>query len=375
MVRNGLYGSGEVRRQRWRCVSPDGAKHNFAGVVVRTVLTEPSTCETCEQHVETHQGPGVASRYRFPVFETALALVRVGRGMTYSEAARRAKVRTARGAAPTAQLVGNWIEVFGPVIAEQFRETSWPETVVLDSTALHANQADGGAGVVFSLHAAYGYDPGSTRGRLVALHAAPGAASQATWRQFLRSLPGQPRLVVTDQDAATIGAVRSAFPSSTIRLCRWHLKRNLSQAINPIIGKDRAHPLAVAAETAFDDQTGWTAFKELVATLDRPVLDRWVKGREQLLSTEFAATDLPDHWGNGSVEQVLNLVRGRLARRAFCFRNAERTNRMLELVRIHLNREDDAGRYATAIRQHLTTNGRPSHQLTIKDPAGAPSLR
>lgn len=67
---------------------------------MRTVLEEPGTCESCEQHVARHQRPGVAALYRYPVTEVALALVRVGRGMSYTEAARRCRIRQA----PEAQI-------------------------------------------------------------------------------------------------------------------------------------------------------------------------------------------------------------------------------------------------------------------------------
>lgn len=42
---------------------------------------------------------------------------------------------------------------------------------------------------------------------------------------------------------------------------------------------------------------------------------------------------------------------------AFCYPNAERTSRMLELVRLVLNRADDPTAYAAAIRVHLDANG------------------
>ena len=62
--------------------------------------------------------------------------------------------------------------------------------------------------------------------------------------------------------------------------------------------------------------------------------------------------------------------------RAFCYRNAERTNRLLELVRLRLNRCDDPLVYARAIREHLDANGgKLGKQGTIRDPAGQPSLR
>lgn len=142
----------------------------------------------------------------------------------------------------------------------------------------------------------------------------------------------------------------------------------------PDLNVARVPLLAVAEGTALDTAGGWAAFKDLVVAEARPVLDRWVAGRCQLLTAEFAAGDLPEVWSNGAVEQALQRIEEIVGRRAFCFRNAERTNRLLELVRLHLNRADDTGRYATAIRRHLATAGSTTPQLSIRD-RGVPSLR
>lgn len=62
--------------------------------------------------------------------------------------------------------------------------------------------------------------------------------------------------------------------------------------------------------------------------------------------------------------------------RTFCYRNAERPNRMLELVRLRLNRHDDLVVYARLLREHLDTNGgRLGRQGMVRDPDGQPSLR
>jgi hypothetical protein len=61
-------------------------------------------------------------------------------------------------------------------------------------------------------------------------------------------------------------------------------------------------------------------------------------------------------------EAAIREVRDVLERRAFCFRNAERTNRLLELVRLRLNKVDDAGHYAAKIRQYLDAGGRLTPQ-------------
>ena len=72
---------------------------------------------------------------------------------------------------------------------------------------------------------------------------------------------------------------------------------------------------------------------------------------------------------------MLNAIKGTIARRAFCYRNAERTNRLLELVRLAQNRTDDLELYAADIRRHLFEGGALDRQLQIRDPRGRPSLR
>ena len=59
----------------------------------------------------------------------------VGQGVSYTETADRIRVRNRRQRFEAgAQLVANWTEVLSPVVAAQFAETEWPETVVLDAT-------------------------------------------------------------------------------------------------------------------------------------------------------------------------------------------------------------------------------------------------
>ena len=76
-----------------------------------------STCESCENEVAAHQGhecrDGTGSRSHI----AASALVMVGQGVSYMEAADRVRARNSRGRFEHgAQLVANWVEVLGPVV-------------------------------------------------------------------------------------------------------------------------------------------------------------------------------------------------------------------------------------------------------------------
>jgi len=59
--------------------------------MARMVLDHDESCEVCEQTLSPYQGPAVAHRYEYPVRDVAIALVRVGRGMSYTEAAARSR--------------------------------------------------------------------------------------------------------------------------------------------------------------------------------------------------------------------------------------------------------------------------------------------
>lgn len=62
--------------------------------------------------------------------------------------------------------------------------------------------------------------------------------------------------------------------------------------------------------------------------------------------------------------------------RAFFCRNAERTNRLVEFVRLRLTMRDDRGRYALAIRQHSAANGGClGAQGLVRDKKGRHPLR
>lgn len=251
----------------------------------------------------------------------------------------------------------------------------------MDSTPLWANTPGGGQACAFTVYGAWGYEAGERSERLVALWAQGGRARASTWVTFFRLLAGAPRLVVTDHDTTTIAGAQRAFPGVTIRLCRWHLRRNFTEKIAiPVVGTDLDHPLRTAGSVAFDTAPGWKAFKSIADRLEleppkRKLLDQWIRSRDGLLSVELAVPGLPDHWGNGPVEQALRQVRDQIERRAFCYRNAARMNLLLELIRLRINRHDDVDAYAAAIRTHLQAARTLPRQLTIRDPRGNPSLR
>ena len=58
----------------------------------RTRVTD-ATCVECENHIAPHQGPAAPAEFEYLVREIAGALVDVGRGQTYTDAAKRVRAR------------------------------------------------------------------------------------------------------------------------------------------------------------------------------------------------------------------------------------------------------------------------------------------
>ena len=253
-------------------------------------------------------------------------------------------------------------------------EDTWPETVVLDSAPFWATSPTGHR-VVFHVFVAYGYEQGKHDGRVLQIVAST-RHDAASWRKVLSGKQGQPKLLVSDKDAGLLAGALAAWPTVSWRRCHWHLHQNLDHQLAGYgIRNTPTHPLCALGRHAFSNPTNWTAFRTAVMAHGGVKLLAWVQTVEPDLVAEFRAGPLPRHYSNGAAERILNSVKDTIATRAFCYRNAERTNRMLELVRLRVNHLDAVENYAKDIRRYLEQGGALHPQLQVKDRAGSPSLR
>jgi hypothetical protein len=87
-------------------------------------------CELCERDVHYHEGPHAARHYQFVARGIPEALVTVGAGSSYRDAALVARERAKRlRPGPDGEprfsrhgsLVMDWVEVFAPVVFEPYR--------------------------------------------------------------------------------------------------------------------------------------------------------------------------------------------------------------------------------------------------------------
>lgn len=327
-------------------------------------------CVECDNHVNAHEGPVCGHEYEFLVREVAEALVGVGRGMTYTEAARRAR-RTADAARRDrdpytdlperpdhhGQTVAEWVGEFTTVVAARHADSEWPECLVLDSTRFqYMNTWTGRKRDLFSILAGWGYPAGHEKGRMWKVTAGPLGDGPA-WAEFLASLPGRPRSVVCDKDEAILDGIRRAWGDEVpVHQCEHHLFVNARDALRSdvILYGD---PVSELLKDALKSPAGWAAFRDAVLADTRARnTKRWVKAWDETLTvqTERRAS-LPPHYANGAIEEPLSRIRAAIDHRKFSLRNRARMNLLLELMRLSANRQDNWRVYAEDIRDWLAS--------------------
>ena len=394
---DGQHGPPGHRRQRYRCVPGNGdPPHRFTEQQPREESWSDD-CEHCEREVGIHEGPHAARKYHFVARGIAEALMMVGAGSTYRDAALAARERAKRlPAGPDGELrfsrhgslVMDWVEVFAPVVFEPYRPQAWPESgsLLLDDVPFRVrNPQTGTTRIAFRVFAAMGYQGG--RPKLWQLQAFT-TKSQADWEAFLGSLPGAPQRVVCDNDDGLTNAVAARFPEAELYLCEWHLRHALERLMAKIRIEESQHREAIdgllpEVEAAFTGPSFWAPFAERCHAASIPRLSAWLDDTGQIVEDQFRRTRL--RWKRPAdmplsispLEAFLDPIRAAIRPRAYGLKNRERINRMLMLMQLHANRQDDVNAYVRHIRGCLEVNqGRPSiARRAIVDVGRIASLR
>jgi hypothetical protein len=394
---DGRYGAPEHRRQLYKCVPANGDRpHRFTEPLPREESWNDA-CESRERDVGLHERPHAARRYEFVARGVAEALVMVGAGSTYRDAALVARERARRlRSGPDGEprysrhgsLVMDWVEVFAPVMFEPYRPRAWPTTGSLLLADLPFRVRDPEAGrtrVAFRIFAAVGYERG--RPKLWRLEAFT-TKSQADWEAFLRALPGAPPRVVCDNDSGLTNAVGARFPDAELYLCEWHLRHALERLMGKVRKEQPEHREAVDellpdVEAAFTGPSSWAPFTERCHTAGIPRVSEWLNTTGQIVEDQFKrrgprASRPPDMpLSTSPLDGFTNPIRAAIGPRAYGLKNRERTNRMLMLMQLHANRQDDVKAYVRQIRDWLEANGgRPSiTRRAVVDTGAFASLR
>ena len=394
---DGRYGKPGHRRQLYRCVPGNGDRpHRFTGLLPREEAWRDA-CEACERQVHLHEGPHAARRYQFVARGIAEALVAVGAGASYRQAALVARERARRLRADPetgesrltrhGQLVADWVEVFARVVFEPYRPRGWPEggSLLLDDLPFSVRDpATGRFRIAFRVFCAAGFERGGPK--LWRVEAFPDA-SQANWEAFLGALEGAPPRVVCDNHSGLNGAVRAAFPAAELYLCEWHLRHALERLMAKTRKEPRHRPaidaLLPRLEAAFTGPSFWRPFVRDAHAAEIARLSEWLEGTGRVVEEQFRRrglrgsrpADMP--LTTSPMDGLIAPLRDALHPRRYGLKNRERTNRLLLLMQLHANRQDDVLDYASDIRTWLEANGgRPRvPRRAVIDRGDRPSLR
>ena len=182
--------------------------------------------------------------------------------------------------------------------------------------------------------------------------------------------------------------MRARFPEAELYLCEWHLRHALERLMVSIRGRQPEYGEAIDelladVEAAFTGPSFWAPFLERAHAAAIPRLSEWLDTTGRIVAEQFARrgprstrpTDMP--LSTSPLDAFINPIRASIQPRAYGLNNRERTNRMLMLMQLHANRQDDVRAYARHIREWLEANqGRPAiARRAVADAAGVASLR
>ncbi len=398
---DGSYGRSGHRRQRYKCSPRGGGKpHVFTELLPREESWHGS-CDHCERQVERREGPKAPRHYQFVARGIAEAIAAVGAGATYMHASRVARDRARRfrfdpgtgelRESDHGQLVADWVELFAPVVFEPHRPAAWPAegSLLLDHLPFRVRALDASgrripAGrVAFDVFCAVGYRAGKPR----LWHAeAFASAHPANWSAFLGSLPSEPKRVVCDAHGGMLRAIEGRWPDAELHQCEWHLQHALERLL---VKESRRNPdeeleeLRARAEGALAGPAFWRPFVRAARAAENESLERWIAVNGPTIEAQFAQRPPPSRrpvdmpLTTAALEQLTRPISAALYPRRYALKNRERLNRLLMLLQLNLNGEDDVQAYAKTIRAWLESNGgRPAGgRRAIADPIGSSSLR
>ena len=395
---DGTYGTAGHRRQRYKCSPQAGRPHVFTELLPREESWQ-SSCEHCERALQRREGPKAPRHYQFVARGIAEALQALGTGDSYMHAARVARDRARRfrfdgqtgelRESAHGQLLADWTEVFAPVVFEAHRPTAWPTegSLLLDHLPFRVRALDAGgrripAGrVAFDVFCAVGFYAGRPRLWLAQAFASAGPAN---WSAFLGSLPGHPGRIVCDAHGGMLVAIASRWPQVEVQQCEWHLQHALDRLLAKEIRNDPSAELTELRDVASRALLGpspWQQFVRAARFIENEGLERWIAFNAATIERQFARRTLtlrrPDTpRTTAALEQITRPIVAALYPRRYGLKNRERLNRLLMLLQLHVNGDDDVQAYARTIRRHLELNeGRPLvPRRAIADPAGSPSL-
>ncbi len=362
--------------------------------------------------------PSAANEWDFEARLIADALIAVGSGSSYREAARAMRMAARRHALQTGvPIVSPWggsvmryLDYFGRLVLDHVEHKESPEVLVLDAMPLRqrivkeddpfsSEQAGSGAILV-----AVGYTDQVTHHRrkkrdenddLVEVKplikrrphvwrvAISGGYNRWAWADFLADLPGTPKWIVVDGEAPVRLGIKLRWgdgpDAPVIFSCEGHLQRKfrdraLTQDKLAGIDVSRLWPEWKPGVPAEAQQHGPLFSRDdyrrlLDAVLVFPEdkvknITAWLRAHDETIRRQFDLRDeargLGYVRGNGAAEATITKLGDMLGDRVKVIQNVYRINVMLGLMATHMGNLDDAATYMRIVRDELErTKGRP----------------
>jgi hypothetical protein len=168
--------------------------------------------------------------------------------------------------------------------------------------------------------------------------------------------------------------------------CEWHLQHALDRLLAKEARSDPSGGLCEVreyAESALAGPSSWHRFVRAARATENESLHRWIAVNQGTIETQFARRALSPHRApdmpltTAALDQITRPIVAALYPRRYALRNRERLNRLLTLLQLHVNGDDDVQAYTRAIRLHLEGNGgRPrADRRAVTDPRNSSSFR
>src|SRR5660398_206414 len=398
---DGTYGKPGHRRQRYTCLPGGGGKpHVFTELLPREESWH-SSCEHCERQLERREGPKAPRHYQFVARGIAEALQAVGAGSTYMRASRVTRDR--RGASGAILRPASCASR----VMASCSPTGWRS--LHRSCSSPSDRLPGRRkGRCCSTICPFECEPWTPVGgesplaRWLSMSSAASALSRAspssgsqrrsqapilpTGAPSWARCPAIPERIVCDGHGGMLAAIEARWPKAELHQCEWHLQH----ALDRLLAKEARsnsdgdlHEVREYAESALVGPSSWHRFVRAAKAAENESLDRWIAVNQGTIETQFARRALTPHRAldmpltTAALDQITRPISAALYPRRYALKNRERLNRLLMLLQLHINGDDEVQAYARAIRLHLEANGgRPlAHRRALTDPLNSPSLR
>lgn len=263
-------------------------------------------CEPCQRDVEFHEGPHAARKYQFVARGVAAALVAVGAGSTYRDAAgvgaRAAAAAAGRPAEPGAALFATWVagDGLGRGVragrVEAYRPREWPASgsLLLDDLPFRVRDPDTGRfRIAFRCSPRWGMTADARGcGAWRRSRPSPSLTGRRFWARSAALRHGS--FATTTRGSRTRSVLASPTLSCTCASGTFatRLERLLDKIRAEGAYRDAVDELLPQVEAAFTGPAFWAAFLERAHAAEIPRVSECLNTTGRVVAEQFARRGL-----------------------------------------------------------------------------------